>query len=70
MPLLVPSYFVKVQLGEGGAWGGGGGAGGSGEGREVWLGDNFRTGVRVSISKPTPFIYLAFEKNDPSIYKY
>ena len=32
---------------------GGGGGGGCG---------NFGTGVRASISKPTPFIYLAFEK--------
>ena len=30
--------------------------------------DNFGTGVRASISKPTPFIYLAFEKTDPFIY--
>ena len=29
---------------------------------------NFGTGVRASISKPTPFIYLAFEKTDPFIY--
>ena len=28
-------------------------------------GDNFGTGVRASISKPTPFIYLTFEKNGP-----
>ena len=28
----------------------------------------FGTGVRASISKPTPFIYLAFEKTDPFIY--
>ena len=28
---------------------------------------NFGTGVRASISKPTPFIYLAFEKTDPFI---
>ena len=26
---------------------------------------NHGTGVRASISKPTPFIYLAFEKNGP-----
>ena len=26
------------------------------------------TGVRASISKPTPFIYLAFEKTNPFIY--
>ena len=26
------------------------------------------TSVRVSISKPTPFIYLAFENTDPFIY--
>ena len=29
---------------------------------------NFGTGVRASTSKPTPFIYLAFEKKDPFIY--
>ena len=29
---------------------------------------NFGTGVRASISKPTPFIYLAFEQSDPFIY--
>ena len=29
---------------------------------------NFGMGVRDSISKPTPFIYLAFEKTDPFIY--
>ena len=29
------------------------------------LEDNFGTGVQASISKPTPFIYLAFEKNGP-----
>ena len=38
--------------GLGGAWGPGGGQ----------LGGNFGTGVRASISKPTLFIYLAFEK--------
>ena len=32
------------------------------------LGDKFGTGVRASILKPTPFIYLAFEKTDPFIY--
>ena len=42
--------------------GGGGGGGG------VQLGDNVGTGVRASISKPTPFIYLAFENTDPFIY--
>ena len=41
--------------------GGGGGGGGGNRG-------NFGTGVRASISKPTPFIYLAFEKMDPFIY--
>ena len=41
--------------------GGGGGVRGAG-------GDNFGTGVRASISKPAPFIYLAFEKTDPFIY--
>ena len=39
--------------------GGGGGGGG---------GCNFGTGVWASISKPTPFIYLASEKTDPFIY--
>ena len=29
---------------------------------------NCGTGVRASISKPTPFIYPAFEKTDPFIY--
>ena len=29
---------------------------------------NFGMGVRASISKPTPFIYLAFEKTDPFLY--
>ena len=29
---------------------------------------NCGTGVRASISKPTPFIYLAFEKTGPFIY--
>ena len=28
----------------------------------------FGTGVRASISKPTPFIYQAFENTDPFIY--
>ena len=41
----------------------GGRGGGGGEHR-----GNFGTGVRASISKPTPFIYLAFEKTDPFIY--
>ena len=40
-----------------------GGGGGEGGNR-----GNFGTGVRASISKPTPFIYLAFEKTDPFIY--
>ena len=42
----------------------GGGGGGRGAGNR----GNFGTGVRASISKPTPFIYLAFEKTDPFIY--
>ena len=29
---------------------------------------NFGTGVRASISKPTPFVYLAFKEMDPFIY--
>ena len=28
-------------------------------------GGNYGKGVQASISKPTPFIYLAFEKNGP-----
>ena len=32
------------------------------------LGGNCGMGVRASISKPTPFIYLAFEKMDLFIY--
>ena len=40
----------------GGGWGGRGPGGNKG---------NFGMGVRASISKPTPFIYLAFEKNGP-----
>ena len=39
-------------------WGGGGGGGGG----------NFGTDVGVSILKPTPIIYLAFEKNSLFIY--
>ena len=46
----------------GGGCGGGGGAGAGGNR------GNFGTGVRTSISKPTTFIYLAFEKTDPFIY--
>ena len=42
------------------ALGGGGGGG--------YLGGNCGTGVRARISKPTPFIYLVFEKMDPFIY--
>ena len=43
---------------------GGGGGGGVG----ITSGGNCGTGVRASISKPTPIIYLAFEKTDPFIY--
>ena len=43
------------------------GGGGGGGGRGVTWG-NFGTGVQASILKPTPFIYLAFEKTDPFIY--
>ena len=32
----------------------------------VFWGGNCGTGVQASISKPTQFIYLAFEKMDPS----
>ena len=45
--------------------GGGGGGVGWGRGGNLGVRGNFRTGVRASISKPTPFIYLAFEKNPP-----
>ena len=38
-----------------------GGGGGGGEGGGVIAG-NFGTGVRVSFFKPTPIIYLVFEK--------
>ena len=40
-------------------------------GREGWgegIRGNCGTGVRASISKPAPFIYLAFEKTDPFMY--
>ena len=33
-----------------------------------YLGGNFGTGVQPSILKPTPIIYLAFEKYDLFIY--
>ena len=46
--------------------GGGGGGWGSGEeGGNLGVRGNCGTGVRANISKPTPFIYLAFEKNRP-----
>ena len=45
-----------------------GGLARGGGGGEGCYGDNFGTGVRTSTSKPTPFIYLAFEKTDPFIY--
>ena len=51
-----------------GGGGGGGGGGGRERGRAGGNGGNFGTCVRASISKPTPFIYLAFEKADPFIY--
>ena len=41
--------------------GGGGGEGGG-------TGNNFGKGVQVSILKPNPIIYLAFEKNRLFIY--
>ena len=34
------------------------------QGEGPQLGDKCGTGVRASISKPTAFIYLAFEKTD------
>ena len=49
-----------MQQPRGGGRGDGGGGGGGGG-----LKGNFGMGVRASISKPTPFIYLAFEKNGP-----
>ena len=33
-------------------------------------GDNCDTGVRASVSKPTPFIYLDFEKNNKQTHSY
>ena len=36
--------------------------------REEGNRDNSGAGVRASISKPTTFIFLAFEKTDPFIY--
>ena len=48
--------FCPVRCPRG--WGGGG----------VGNRGNFGTGVRASISKPTPFIYLTFEKTDPFIH--
>ena len=57
---VLPCHCVTPDrlyvCGEGG--GGGGGCNGG----------NCDTGVRASISKPTPFIYLVFEKTDPFIY--
>ena len=52
--------YNQNHLKEHGVLGGGRGVGGNG--------DNCGTCVRASISKPTPFIYLAFEKTDPFIY--
>ena len=49
-----PQGYNLNTFGLGDWWGGGGGGGGGNRG-------NFDTGVRASISKPTPFIYLAFE---------
>ena len=42
----------------------GGEGGGEGAGNRV----NYGTGVRASISKPTPFIYLAFKKKKTHSY--
>ena len=50
--VLLNGRYNAVNL----LWGGGGGGGGGGNG------DDCSTGVRASISKPTPFIYLAFEE--------
>ena len=44
------------------------GAGGARGGVEGGNGGNCGTGVRASILKLTPIIYLAFEKTDPFIY--
>ena len=54
---------VKHLFFSGGGWVGGGGGGGGSGGSE---GCNCGTDMRASISKPTPFIYLAFEKNTHS----
>ena len=60
-------WFVSYQfffrfLGEPPVGGGGGGGGAAGR----ILRGNFGTGERASISKLTPFIYLAFEKRTHS----
>ena len=53
-------------LGDGGGGGGGVCVWGGGGGEGLWeLGGNCGIGMRASISKPTLFIYLAFEKNGP-----
>ena len=51
--------YPALRSRSGGSGGGGGGRGNRG---------NFGTGVRASISKPTPFIYLAYIKKNPFIY--
>ena len=52
--------MVGWSSGVGWGWGGGGGRG--------YFEGKCGTGVRANISKPTPFIYLAFEKMVPFIY--
>ena len=50
-------------------WGGGWGWGWGGSVCVCVVGGgNCCTGMRASMSKPIPFIYLAFEKTDPFIY--
>ena len=58
MPSRCHIYFSLGPSASGGGWGGGRGN----------LGGNCGTGVRSSVSKPTPFIYMAFEKTNPFIY--
>ena len=50
------------------SWTRGWGRGGVGSGVGGELRGDCGMSVRVSISKPTPFIYLAFENTDPLIY--
>ena len=63
IPQLSNVFFIRSYVPYGilasGEWGAGEGGGG-----------NFGTGVRASILKPTPIIYLAFEKKQPIRFIY